>query len=184
MEIKEIWKDIEGYEGLYQISNFGNVKSLLFNHSSYSKLLSNRLVNGGYCQVVLYKNKNRKAFYVHVLVANAFIPNPSNLPEVNHKDGNKTNNNISNLEWVTPRENSLHAVNTGLRTVPKGKEHYKSKRINQFDKLGNFIKVWESMSEISRVLGYSTSNIFKCCNSRIKSAYGYIWRYAEVSYEI
>ena len=180
MEIKEVWKDIEGYEELYQISNFGNVKSLHFNHSSYSKLLTNRIVNEGYCQVVLYKNKIRKAFYIHVLVANAFIPNPLNLPEVNHKDGNKINNHISNLEWVTSQENSIHAVETGLRTVPKGSEHYRSKKINQFDKSRNFIKTWDSMCEISRVLGYATSNIFKCCNNQIKSAYGYIWEYVEV----
>ena len=175
----DVWKDVPGYEGLYKISNSGKVKSLRFNHSSKEKVLRNRIVGGGYCQVILYKNKNKKAFYVHVLVANSFILNPNNFPEVNHKDGNKTNNHVDNLEWVTSKQNSVHAVKTGLRVVPKGKEHYRSKKINQYDKLGNFVKTWNSMNEIKRTLGYCTSNIFKCCNGIIKSSYGYVWKYSE-----
>ena len=179
MGSREVWKDIDSYEGLYQVSNQGNVKSFHFNKGDTSRLLKNRLVNEGYCQVVLYNKGKKKAFYAHVLVANAFILNTNNLPEVNHIDGDKTNNCVENLEWVTSKQNSIHAVKTGLRDVPKGSQHYKSKKVYQYDRDGNLIKVWDSMNEITRILGYHHSNIYKCCRHHIPSAYGYVWRYAE-----
>lgn len=117
----EIWKDITGYEGVYQVSNFGRIKSLgRFLKRGESKIFVDEFIMSGgstpigYKTVNLTKNKVRKAFSVHRLVAKAFIPNPEGKPEVNHIDGDKLNNNYTNLEWCTRRENLQHAYDTGL----------------------------------------------------------------------
>lgn len=106
----EEWRDIQGYEGLYQVSNNGRVRSLARN-STKGKILC-QAVKRGYSHVCLSKDNKKKHFAVHRLVALAFIPNPSKKPEVNHIDGNRSNNNIANLEWVTRAENELHAYRT------------------------------------------------------------------------
>ena len=105
--MKEIFKDIENYEGLYKVSNLGNVKTLR-KRKGNTKLLSPNDIGNGYLRVSLYKNGNQKNIFVHRLVAKAFIANPENKPEVNHKDLNPKNNNLDNLEWVTRRENTIH----------------------------------------------------------------------------
>ena len=122
----EIWKDIKDYEGLYQISNYGNVKSLPKERRNRrgvyiqkEKLLSLTNTSTGYKKVELVKDGKRKGFKVHRLVAQAFIPNPDEKPQVNHIDGDKTNNYVDNLEWVTASENSIHAYNTGLNSNKK-----------------------------------------------------------------
>lgn len=135
----EIWKDIEGYEGLYQVSTYGNIKSLARprkngNGKCYiqkEKLLKQTFTSTGYKKVELYKDGKRKSFKVHRLVAMAFIPNPDNKPEVNHINGNKINNNIDNLEWVTSSENSVHAYETGLS--PNKKELDEDKIIELYN---------------------------------------------------
>ena len=115
---KEEWKDIPNYEGLYQISNYGIVKSLSKhkrnNSISQEMLLKNHINDSGYCVVELHKNKSRKVFRVHRLVAELFITNEQQKPCVNHIDGNKLNNCVDNLEWVTYKENMIHAVKNGL----------------------------------------------------------------------
>lgn len=119
---EEIWKDIEGYEGYYQVSNYGNIKSLSriiysekrSNYKTKEKVLRQSNTTTGYKKVELVKEGIKKSYKVHRLVATAFIPNPENKPEVNHIDGNKINNYIENLEWVTSSENSIHAYETGL----------------------------------------------------------------------
>ena len=114
----EIWKDIPDYEGLYQASNLGNIKSLKKNI-----ILRQNGDNYGYMQVILYNGETRKTGKVHRLVGKAFIENPENKPQINHKDGNKKNNHVSNLEWLTNRENKKHAINTGLTVMsPKTRE--------------------------------------------------------------
>lgn len=117
----EIWKDVVGYEGIYQVSNLGNVKSLIgYNGKKYisrEKLLSKTLSTAGYYKVELFNKKERKSFRVHRLVAIAFIENPLNKEQVNHIDGNKLNNNVENLEWNTPKENVRHSIDTGLKVV-------------------------------------------------------------------
>ncbi len=130
----EIWKDIKGYEDIYKISNTGKVmrKSVLTKnghnfHMCKERELVNYFYNTGYFRVGLSMNKKQVKFYLHRLVAIAFIPNPENKPEVNHKDGDKTNNNDWNLEWSTISENSIHAFNLGLRTSVKGSAHTFSK---------------------------------------------------------
>jgi len=114
----EIWKDIPDYEGLYQASNLGNIKSLKKNI-----ILRQNGDNYGYMQVILYNGETRKTGKVHRLVGKAFIENPENKPQINHKDGNKKNNHVSNLEWLTNRENKKHAIDTGLTVMsPKTRE--------------------------------------------------------------
>ena len=121
MKTKEIWKDIKGYEGIYQISSFGRVKSMEREVGSRNntrrlreKMLSQFLSSAGYPTVNLYKDSNLKASYVHRLISEAFIPNPENKPQVKHIDGDKRNNDLSNLEWCTIKENRNHAAQKGL----------------------------------------------------------------------
>lgn len=133
----EIWKDVKGYEGIYKISNFGNVKSL--ERLKKSKGNSTRVVNErilkyntnifGYKYVILCKESKNKCFLIHRLIGIAFIPNPENKPQINHINGIKTDNSISNLEWCTQQENSIHAFKTGLmHHNPKvGERHGRSK---------------------------------------------------------
>ena len=155
--MQEIWKDIIGYENLYQVSNLGNVKSLCFGarnkrKSNITRLLKTNSNNFGYLKVELYKDGKSKIKYVHRLVAEAFIPNPDQKPQVNHIDGNKANNTLSNLEWVTSSENLSHACKTGLRISPMhgkfGNLNHLSKRILQLAKDGTFLK--EKLVEIFR----------------------------------
>ena len=115
--VGEIWKDIEGYEGIYQVSNKGRIKSF---YGVKEKILVTRTKGHDYEKVLLSKNGVGKTFLIHRLVAKAFIPNPENKPEVNHIDGNKKNNCVENLEWMTCSENTKHAFDTGLAKVLRG----------------------------------------------------------------
>jgi hypothetical protein len=118
----EQWKDVKGYEGIYQVSNEGRVKSI-----GYSKERILKPINlNGYLIVNLYKDKINKQYYIHRLVCLNFLDNPENKKEVNHINGLKTNNRLENLEWVTPKENTIHAVDTGLKD-DRGSKHSKSK---------------------------------------------------------
>lgn len=172
--MNEIYKDIVGYEGKYQVSNFGNIKSLNYNHTGIEKVLKPQNKKG-YLSVCLGSNQAQKQ--VHRLVAEAFLDNPNNLPYVNHKDENKYNNCVDNLEWCDAEYNS----NYGTSSVRIAKNE--SKPINQYDLQGNFIKAWNSGTEIARVLKISGGNICNCCRGKQKTAYGYKWRYAELQEE-
>ena len=122
-DTKEIWKDIEGYEGLYQVSNLGRVKSFVGRCGKKRELLLNGTVNVyGYRSVALYKNGVAKIKPVHRLVANAFILNPNNKPTVNHIDGDKLNNFVTNLEWATPKEQTEHALKNNLIHIQYGEK--------------------------------------------------------------
>lgn len=169
----EEWKDIEGYEGKYQVSSLGNIKSLNYNGKKEIKQLKPCIKGGNYYGVVLCKNGIKKELQIHRLVAQAFIPNPNNLPEVNHKDENKINNCVDNLEWCTSKYNA----NYGNRN--KKLSLLKNKKVNQYDLQGNFIKQWDSLTEINKQLGFCISSIGKCCNKikKHKTAYGYKWEY-------
>lgn len=173
----EEWRDIEGYEGLYQISSLGRVKSLVgrSNHSS-DKML--KLVFERYVKVKLYKNSKGKTFPVHRLVAKAFIANGENKKEVNHIDCNKYNNNVSNLEWCTRAENHLHKCKNGLNNVENAIEKNKIK-IVQMTLENNPIKVFSSMSEAGRALNISVSNICNVCKGKLKQTGGYKFKYLE-----
>lgn len=115
--MEEIWKDIDGYDGLYKVSNLGRIMSF---HRGKTKLLSLTNKNEkGYLKLTLCKNGKQKTYKVHRLVANAFLPNENEYNELNHKDGNKLNNCVSNLEWITHKENIMHSYRTGLHNIEK-----------------------------------------------------------------
>lgn len=169
----EIWKDIEGYEGIYMISSKGRVKSLKFGKE---KILKSGKDSCGYLFVYLYKNGKVKSFKVHRLVAQAFLDNPNNLPEVNHKDEDKTNNKVENIEYCDRSYN----LNYGSRNERTAKAL--SIPILQFSKTDEFIRRWNGIREASRELEIKHSSISSCCKGKLKSAYGYKWGY-EKDYE-
>ena len=171
--MKEIWKDIKNYEDLYQVSSFGNVKSL-----KRDITLSPTKNRRGYIIVSLSADNTKRTFSVHRLVAQAFIDNPENKPQVNHIDGDKTNNCAYNLEWATNSENQKHAFSNGLQTNI-GNNNPKCRKINQYDLSNNLIKTWHSIYEITKQLGYSRSSIWRCCAGKYKTSHGYIWRYTD-----
>lgn len=172
----EIWKDIKGYEGKYQVSNLGNVKSLNYNRTKKEHLLGLYSCRG-YLQVVLSKNCICKKFLVHRLVAEAFIENPDNLPQVNHIDENKLNNRVDNLEWCGAKYNTNFGTRLQrimfTRIVNNGKKA--PKKIDQYSLDGKFIKTWNSGAELAKN-GFNRANIWKCCNGLLKTSKGYIWK--------
>ena len=182
--MKEIWKDIPGYEGLYQASNLGIIKSLkriAKKEYNNNRIVHERIMNGtknadGYLKVH-FKNKERnidKGLFIHRLVAKAFLPNPDNLPQVNHKDGNKTNNRIDNLEWCSNLYNQQHAWKNKLHKPTM----HKGKKVKQYDMEGNFIKEYRSISMASKKTKINISNIYRVLNKKRKMAGGYIWIYS------
>lgn len=181
--MQEIWADIKGYEGLYKISSLGTVKALPNNPTHLKELILTPSKNSsGYLKVELYKDKVSKMYYVHRLVALTFIPNPYNKPQVNHKDGNKLNNTVENLEWVTKSENQKHAIKHGLRTPSPmtgkfGKLNHNSKSILQFDLNGNLIRKWDSISEAARYYGCNRNSISNVLLGYRKTCKGYVWKY-------
>lgn len=176
--MKEIWKDIKDYEGMYQVSNLGRVRSLNYHHTKQVKLLSLCVNYKGYLKAHLCKNNKGKKASVHRLVAEAFIPNIENLPQVNHIDGNKLNNCVTNLEWCTQEHNIQHAYKNGLIKHQKGVHFCNDKKVNQYDLNGNFIKQWNYISDASSQLNVSSSSIYRGCNNKIKKPKLFIWRYA------
>lgn len=163
--ILEQWKDIKGYEGLYQVSNYGRVKRK-YNNGKI-RILKPISTNNGYLRVSLSKNSVNNTYFVHRLVAQAFILNPENKPEVNHIDGDKTNNKIENLEWCTRSENIQHAFYTGLNQIDPaliGKSSSKPVRCITTN------IVYDSTMDVERRLGINHSNITACCKGRQKSA--------------
>lgn len=165
---KEIWRDVVNYEGLYQVSNLGRVKSLI----SKEKILKQNLDYYKYSYVQLWKDGIGKKIKVHRLVAETFIPNRQNKPQVNHKDGNKLNNHVDNLEWCTGSENIKHALAHGLKKC-------KTKKVVQYDKQDNFIKEWESIKEAKNITGIT--HISSCCRNERKTAGGYKWKYKDIA---
>lgn len=168
---KEIWKDIKGYEGLYKISNYGNVFSVKRN-----KLLKTTIHHYGYVVISLNKNNAGRMFSVHRLVAEAFIPNPDNLPQVNHIDEDKTNNTVANLEWCTAGYNTNYGTRN-KKVSEKMTNGKLSKPIYQFSLDGVLIKEWPSAMEIQRKTDYKQAAISDCCNGKCKTMYGYKWSY-------
>lgn len=173
LKIMEIWKHITGYEGLYQVSNMGRIKSLKYGKEKILKLGKNKK---GYLNVLLHKDM-RKSYRVNRLVAQAFLDNPNNLPEVNHKDEDKTNNRVENLEWCNHKYNSNYGsrINRIRKTLTNRKDL--SKPIIQFTIDGELVRKWESGVQIKRELGFSNKNISRCIKRKTKIAYGYKWCY-------
>lgn len=190
---KEIWKDVKEYEGLYQISNFGRIKSTQrtkrFNlnpeitYIKKEKILKTQVNRYGYEFLRAKKDGAKRSFTIHRKVALAFIPNPENKPFVNHINGIKTDNRVENLEWVTASENINHAIKTKLKKFKKGKEHHNYKIVIQYGKNGEFIRKWAGFHEINRELGYDCRNIYACANRVQHTAYGFVWRYENDNFD-
>ena len=179
---QEEWRDVEGYEGKYQVSNWGNVRSLNYNNMGFANNLKpNDKITGGYLCVYLRKNNKTKQYKIHRLVAETFIPNFENKLCVNHIDGNKLNNNVDNLEWCTSSENNKHAYRCGLKKGTwlnkRGIQHPTSKSVAQYDKNGEFIKKYESITEASNETKIIKKAICNCLRKKSKTSGGYIWRY-------
>lgn len=160
----EHWKSITGYEGLYEVSDLGRVKSL--KHGK-ERIMKPGKTSSGYLKVILCKDGKLKHSKIHRLVAKAFIPNPNNLETVNHKDEVKTNNVASNLEWMSREDN-----------VAYSRPQWEKRSVQMFDKsTGELLAIFPSTNEAGRVTGINQSHICSCCNGKRKSAGGYIWRY-------
>ena len=182
--MQEIWRDIPDYEGLYQVSNLGRVKSLNYNHTKSERVLCNKKHKSKYLTVTLCKDGCKKNKSIHVLVATAFIQNNNNYPCVNHLDGDKGNNCVTNLEWCDHKQNIAHAIQHGLANHHamlgrKGVLNSTSKPVLQFDKEGNFVKKWYCTSDAARYYGMRPANITNCCKGRNKTLKGFVWKYAE-----
>lgn len=160
--------DIKGYEGLYTLSDSGEVVG-----SKCNKPIKQYLDKHGYVYVCLYKNCIAKKIKLHRLLALHFIDNPHNKPQINHVNGIKNDNRLCNLEWCTASENQLHAFKTGLQKI-KG-----MKKVAQYTVDGTLIKIWNSISEASRN-GFRAGDICSCCQhkKRHRTHGGYKWEYA------
>jgi len=173
---REIWLPVEGYEGIYEISDFGRVRSLNYKLTGETRILRLRKNKDGYLQVDLRKDGKKKTFKVHRLVALAFVPNMFGLNEVNHINEDKTDNREENLMWCDSKEN----INWGTRNQrvrEKNTNGKCSKPLLQFSKSGDFIQDWPSASEVERVLGFFQGGISMCCLGKTKSYKGFVWKY-------
>lgn len=180
MATPEIWENVKGFESLYMVSNHGRVKSVdhYVKCNSGKRLVKGRILKpcdrgNGYPFVTVGKDGKQYNLSIHRAVAIAFIPNPDNLPEVNHKDTNPANANVSNLEWC----NRTYNNNYDKRAFKAAKK--KRKKIIQLDG-NNVVKVWNSMSEIQKTLGFSIGNISSCCSGKRQFANGFSWKFVEV----
>ena len=199
--MKEEWRPVVGYEGLYEVSNMGRVKSVkrtVWNNSrGCYRTVSERIMKPkdsiwGYLRVGLSKNGKEKWYMIHRLVATAFLENPQNLPEVNHIDEDKTNNNADNLEWCSSSYNLTYngraekvgkKVAEKLRGRKQSEEHIKkrSKPIYSINKVSGLVLYWNSAHEASRVLRINQGNITRCCQGKQKTAKGYTFFYANAN---
>ena len=165
--MKEVFKDIAGYKGKYQVSNLGHVKSLNYNGTGKEKILKHTETNDGYYRIHLSKNGKVKSYYLHRLVGQAFLENPDNLPEINHKNELKSDNRVSNLEWCTRRYNNTYN-NLHLRNA---------KTIGCY-KDGKLIKVYVSIQAV-KIDGFNDGNVCSVLKGRYKSSGGYQWKYID-----
>lgn len=183
----EEWRDVVDYEGLYMVSYFGRIKSL-----GGRKWVPNDVILNPYILVYymigLSKNSTNRGYMVHRLIAKAFIKNEHNKPFINHKDGNKLNNSIDNLEWCTQAENNRHAKLNNLLNPAKGEKHYKfgvfggdnflSKKVVKMDMCGNVLALFNSMTEAAEDVNTNKAVISRACSGKLKTARGYIWKCA------
>ena len=177
----EVWKDIPGYEGLYQVSDKGNVRSINWRNKGVIRDLRSREHPCGYRQVLLRANGITRMVTIHRLVASAFIPNPNNLPQVNHIDENKANNDVRNLEWCSASYNVKYSIYRHPERKHGTKQpawKYGNEKIVQLDLNDNVVKVWGGTPELIRDTPWGVSNIVCCCNGGRKTAYGFRWRFA------
>ena len=174
-----MWKDIKNYEGLYTINENGEIKN------SKGELRKINYAKNGYCIIDLYKHNIRKTYFVHRLVAEAFIPNPNNYKLINHIDGDKTNNNIKNLEWCTYSYNIKYGNCPNKRKTKLLNRKDCSKPVEMYSLNGKFLKEFPSLREAGRFIGKENNitDITNCCNgykingTPVHKAYGFIWKW-------
>lgn len=177
----EIWKNIDGYDGKYMISSLGRVKALNYHCSGKEKIMSPELMKKGYLRASLLKDGIRERIMVHRLVATHFIDNPNNKPFVDHIDGNKTNNRVENLRWVTNQENCNNPATLTKYRDRKGYRVYNSKPVLQLSDNGIFIDIFDCSHTANRLTGIHHNVIRGCCNHNYgrKTAGGFRWEYLE-----
>ena len=177
----EIWKDVPGFENSYEISSYGRLKSKdrkIKNSKNFyikkGQIIKPIRCTNGYYEYVLHKNGKKKIWLVHRLVATVFIPNPGGLEQVNHKDENISNNNVMNLEWVTPKQNA----NYGTRNY-KCREcnRFAFKAVAQMDFNNNILNCFETIQDGARFVNGDASAISRVCKGKNKTAYGYKWKF-------
>lgn len=182
----EVWRVIKGYEGYYEVSNLGRVKSVervVIQKNRWGKEMARHLKErileqyedkDGYLQVDLHKNGIKEHKSIHKLVATAFIPNPHNYSDVHHIDHDQTNNRVENLVWLSKQEHYKEHLCDWVQNL---KDH-NSKRIDQIDKItGEVQRQWDRAMDAVRECGYSSGNISSCAKGKKKSAYGSVWKY-------
>lgn len=189
--MEEIWKAIEGFEGLYEVSNIGNVRTLNYKRTKNVSNLKQKTQDNRK-RVILCKNGVPKTYLVHRLVANAFIPNPEKKPCIDHIDGNPSNNNVENLRWCTQQENcsfplaikhkceAMKGNNLGKHHSEETKKkigYAKSKQVYQYTLDNVLVNIWCSAKEASVKLKLSQSAITNCCRGESSTSNGYIWKY-------
>lgn len=171
MELIETWKDIDGYEEKYQISNYGRLKSI-----KKDLVMKPMIATNGYLVACLWKDNKQRKFGIHRLVAQHFIDNPHNYKEVNHIDENKTNNMVNNLEWCDHKKNINYGTCKERISASQINHPKHSKVTYQYSKNGELIQIWPSASEVERQLGYCARVICNCRSGKGKTAYGYLWK--------
>ena len=186
----EIWKDIDGFEGIYKISNEGRVKSFYRCESDKGRIITQKKNTKGYMWVILYKNGTRKCALVHRLVAEAFIPIIEGCKYVNHKDENPLNNKVENLEWCTASYNVKYSIdrhperktnhaNGKRRNRRKGFPYKHKSKVVQIDSKLNEVKIWDNIVQVCAKYNWHSSSIRECCLGKRKTAYGFTWRFAD-----
>lgn len=190
----EIWKDIKGYEGLYQVSNYGRVRSLdrIVQFGKQKRIAKGKIIRlhhikkPNYTQICvsLYKNRQGKNFIVARLVAEAFIPNPEGKPCIDHINTDPTDNRVGNLRWVTHKENSnnpktIHKMKKAFKgkTGLKGDKNNRSKKVLQFDLQGIFIREWNCTHQIEEEIGLTHTQVSRCCRGKYKTSGGFVWKF-------
>ena len=173
----EEWRDVTGYEGIYEVSNWGRVKRVLIRRGAKGGILNPKKGEPG-ISVSLYDKGNDRTSTVHKLVATAFLERLPEHTQVNHKDGNRWNNHVDNLEWCTASENIQHAHDNLERNFTAfGENHANSKTVSQYSKEGDLINVWGGVNEAGRALGIQFTNIAKCARGERPYAGKFIWKY-------
>jgi len=187
MNLREDWIDIKGYEGIYRVSSLGNIMSLSrivirkdgIKRMQDQKILSQQIDKKGYLYISLWKDNKEKRFAVARLVALNFLPAIKNKTEVNHKNGIRDDNTVSNLEWTDRVENVRHSYKTlNRKSSTENAVLSRSKKVNQYSKDGNFIKLFNTVRDASRSVNTSSSAISGCCMGKYNSIKGFKWKYA------
>lgn len=176
--MEEIWRDIPGYEGLYRVSNLGDVLSLNYCGRGYSQKLTPKCNNKGRLWVELVKGGKKTAWLIHRLVGMVFIPNPHGYPQINHKDENPKNNRVENLEWCTAKYNNNYYLDRHREELLTRRGKRMTKQVVQKTLDGDVVRIWDNSRQVLKETGWHDWSISECCRGNRKTAYGFIWHYA------